>query len=564
MRLLIVGTLKGQLTTATKIAMDNGATVTHAEDHEQAMRVLRGGKGADLLLVDVALDIRDLVMRLEAEHIHVPIVACGISNDARAAVAAIHAGAKEYIPLPPDPELIAAVLAAVANDSREMVYRDEAMAKVIKLAQQIAGSDASVMITGKSGTGKEVLARYVHSRSNRAKRPFISINCAAIPEHLLESELFGHEKGAFTGAVARRIGKFEEATGGTLLLDEISEMDVRLQSKLLRAIQERVIDRVGGTRPVPVDIRIIATSNRNLADAVREGTFREDLLFRLNVVNLKIPPLRERPADILELAQHFAKKYADANGVPLRPISADARRVLTTNRWQGNVRELENTIHRAVLMAQGDEIGADAILSPDGDRLDLAKTVPAVAHATFAAEQVTRALVGRTVADVERDLILETLKHCLGNRTHAANILGISIRTLAQQAERICRRRPADPASGIERVSAHGDGGVIGPGGSRIQSSSRRRPGPITTGRGCLHEPSTALPCRWISRYGSRIGARYCLLVRDDKSSNSGFDFQTASRSLRPVGSSQQRKSHLRVPATRSALPASSRGPTNR
>ena len=164
MRLLIVGTLKGQLTTATKIAMDNGATVTHAEGSEQAMAVLRGGKGADLLLVDVGLDIRDLVMRLEAEHIHVPIVACGISSDARAAVAAIHAGAKEYIPLPPDPELIAAVLAAVANDSHDLVYRDEAMARVIKLAQQIAGSDASVMITGESGTGKEVLARYVHSR----------------------------------------------------------------------------------------------------------------------------------------------------------------------------------------------------------------------------------------------------------------------------------------------------------------------------------------------------------------------------------------------------------------
>lgn len=430
MRLLIVGTLKGQLTTATKIAMDNGASVVHAAEHEQAMNVLRSGKGADLLLVDVALDIRDLVMRLDAEHIHVPIVACGIATDARAAVAAIHAGAKEYIPLPPDPELIAAVLGAVANDSRDLVYRDEAMARVIKLAQQVAGSDASVMITGESGTGKEVLARYVHTHSQRAKKPFISINCAAIPEHLLESELFGHEKGAFTGAIARRIGKFEEATGGTLLLDEISEMDVRLQSKLLRAIQERVIDRVGGTRPVPVDIRIIATSNRNLQEAVRAGVFREDLLFRLNVVNLKIPALRERPADILELAQHFARKYADANGVPVRPLSSDAKRVLTTNRWQGNVRELENTIHRSVLMAQGDEIGADAIMTPDGDRLDLAKASPVVAHATLAAEQVTRALVGRTVADVERDLILETLKHCLGNRTHAANILGISIRTL--------------------------------------------------------------------------------------------------------------------------------------
>src|ERR1700746_932682 len=430
MRLLIVGTLKGQLSTATKIAMDKGASVTHAERNEQAMAVLRSGKGADLLMVDVALDIRDLVLRLEAEHIHVPIVACGTQTDARAAVAAIHAGAKEYIPLPPDPDMIAAVLAAVANDTREMVYRDDAMAHVVKLAQQIAPSDASVLITGESGTGKEVLARYVHARSSRSRAPFVPVNCAAIPEHLLESELFGHEKGAFTGAVARRIGKFEEAGGGTLLLDEVSEMDVRLQSKLLRAIQERVIDRVGGTRPVAVDIRIIATSNRNLSEAVREGTFREDLLFRLNVVNLKIPPLRERPADIIELAQHFAKKYAEANGVPMRPISAEAQRVLTTNRWPGNVRELENTIHRAVLMAQGDEIGPEAILTPDGDRLDVAKAQPAVAHATLAAEQITRALVGRTVADVERDLILETLKHCLGNRTHAANILGISIRTL--------------------------------------------------------------------------------------------------------------------------------------
>src|SRR3974390_1502565 len=310
MRLLIVGTLGGQLTTATKLAMDKGASVTHAESNEQALAVLRSGRGADLLMADVALDIRDLVSRLDAERIHIPIVACGVTNDARAAVNAIHAGAKEYIPLPPDPDLIAAVLAAVADDTREMIYRDDAMAKVVKLAQQIAGSDASVLITGESGTGKEVLARFVHGRSARSKKPFITVNCAAIPETLLESELFGHEKGAFTGALARRIGKFEEANGGTLLLDEISEMDVRLQAKLLRAIQERMIDRVGGTRPVPIDIRIIATSNRNLAEAVRENAFREDLLFRLNVVNLKIPPLRERPAGAAALADSFIKKYS--------------------------------------------------------------------------------------------------------------------------------------------------------------------------------------------------------------------------------------------------------------
>jgi DNA-binding NtrC family response regulator len=429
MRLLIVGTLQGQLTLATKLAMERGAAVVHATDGEQALKVLRSGRGSDLLMVDVGIDIADLAARLEAERICVPIVACGTANDTQAAVAAIRAGAKEYIPLPPDPELIAAVLAAVADDNRALVHRDEAMEQVVKMAAQIAPSDASVLITGESGTGKEVLARFIHARSNRARGAFVSVNCAAIPETLLESELFGHEKGAFTGAIARRIGRFEEASGGTLLLDEISEMDARLQAKLLRALQERVIDRVGSSRPVPVDIRVLATSNRNLGEAVRAGTFREDLLYRLNVVQLRIPPLRERPADVLELAHHFARRYAQANGLPARPLSADARRALIANRWPGNVRELENTIHRAVLLASGPEIGPEAIRAPDGESIE-PRTPPQVAHAALAAGEVTRALVGRTVAEVERGLILETLRHCLGNRTHAANILGISIRTL--------------------------------------------------------------------------------------------------------------------------------------
>ena len=232
-------------------------------------------------------------------------------------------------------------------------------------------------------------------------------------------------------------------------------MDVRLQAKLLRAIQERVIDRVGGTRPVPIDIRILATSNRNLAEAVRENRFREDLLFRLNVVNLKIPALRERPADVIELAQYFVKKYAAANGVPPRPLSQEARRTLTVNYWPGNVRELENTMHRAVLMATGAEIGADAILAPDGARLDQPRGTPSVAHAALAAEQVSRALVGRTVAEVERDLILETLKHCLGNRTHAANVLGISIRTLRNKLnEYAADGVPVPPPGGEPRAAA--------------------------------------------------------------------------------------------------------------
>jgi DNA-binding NtrC family response regulator len=274
------------------------------------------------------------------------------------------------------------------------------------------------------------MARYVHGKSRRAERAFISVNCAAIPENLLESELFGHEKGAFTGAVARRIGKFEEADGGTLLLDEISEMDARLQAKLLRAIQERVIDRVGGSKPVKVDIRIIATSNRDLSRAVKEGTFREDLLYRLNVVNLRLPSLRERPADVQVLAEHFVKKYAAANGVPVRPFSDEARRRLASHAWPGNVRELENAMHRAVLLATGAEIDVDAIRMPDGQMLSNAGDASVAGRAAQAADAASRGFVGQTVAQVEQTLILDTLSHCLGNRTHAATILGISIRTL--------------------------------------------------------------------------------------------------------------------------------------
>lgn len=430
MRLLIIGTLRGELITAAKIARERGAAVAQADSVEAALSHLRQGKGADLAMVDVGLDIRALAQGLKAEHITLPIVACGVANDKRAAVAAIEAGAKEYVPLPPDPELIAAILEAVSRSETSIVFRDEAMARVVKLAGQIAASDASVLITGESGVGKEVMARYLHEKSKRAAKPFVCVNCAAIPDNLLESELFGHEKGAFTGAIARRVGKFEEADGGTLLLDEISEMDVRLQAKLLRAIQERVIDRVGGTRPVPVDIRIIATSNRNLAESVKAGEFREDLLYRLNVVNLRIPPLRERSSDIIELATHFSKRYAEMNGLPARPLAHDAKRLLLANPWRGNVRELENTIHRAVLLAQGIEIGPEAILTPEGDSYASTARDNTARKVAEAAEAATRALVGRTVADVERELILDTLDHCLGNRTHAAKILGISIRTL--------------------------------------------------------------------------------------------------------------------------------------
>jgi DNA-binding NtrC family response regulator len=454
MRLLIVGTLNGQLSTATKMAMAKGAKVTHTETAAQAIETLRAGRGADLLMVDVSVDIGSLIASLQDEHICVPVVACGVEADARAAVNAIRAGAKEYIPLPPDAELIAAVLAAVADESHALIFKDPKMAEVIRLADQVAPSEASIMITGESGTGKEVMARYLHRKSLRSDKPFISVNCAAIPENLLESELFGHEKGAFTGAVARRIGKFEEADGGTLLLDEISEMDLRLQAKLLRAIQEREIDRVGGKAPVKVNIRIIATSNRDLQAEARAGRFREDLFYRLNVVNLKLPPLRERPADILALTEHFAERYAKANGVPAKPVSLEARHFLTRHAWSGNVRELENTMHRAVLLATGAEIDVAAIRLPDGSRLDEPAMIQGIAgKAAAAADAASRAFVGRTVAEVEQELILQTLDHCLGNRTHAANILGISIRTLRNKLKEYGERGAAIPMPGEARIN---------------------------------------------------------------------------------------------------------------
>ncbi len=435
MRLLIIGILDGHIGAASRIALERGSKVLHAESVEESLKILRAGSGADLVMIDVCLDVRALVDSLAAERIVVPVVACGVGNDTRAAVEAIKAGAQEYVPLPPDAELIAAVLAAVSRDDHAIIHADPAMAELLTLAQRIARSDASVLITGPSGTGKELLARYVHARSRRAERRFVAVNCAAIPENLLESELFGHEKGAFTGAIARRVGRFEEAHGGTLLLDEISEMDIRLQAKLLRVIQEREVDRVGGSAPVKVDVRIIATTNRDLAAHVRQGHFREDLYFRLNVVTLDVPALRDRPRDIPALAEHFVKRFAKDNGLPVPSLTPEARRALVTHAWPGNVRELENTLHRAVLLADGDTIGAEVITPVPGSGggmggVGATATLGGDAAGGTSTAAGTIGLIGRTVADVERDLILDTLHHCLGNRTHAANILGISIRTL--------------------------------------------------------------------------------------------------------------------------------------
>lgn len=421
MELLIVGTLEGQIGAASKIAIQQGGHVSIADNEEAGLDVLRSGNAIELVMIDVKLDVYKFISSLEQERINVLVVACGVANDPSLAVKAIKAGAKEYIPLPPDPEMIGAVLAAATRENHALIYGDKKTEAVLKLAKQVAPSEANILLTGQSGTGKEVFSRFIHDNSKRANKKFVAVNCAAIPETLLESELFGYEKGAFTGAVARRIGKFEEASGGTLLLDEISETDVKIQAKLLRAIQEKEIDRIGGKAPIKVDTRIIATSNRNLDECVKNGTFRQDLYYRLNVVNINIPPLKDRPDDIIVLAKHFAKKYSELNDIPLKEMTPAAEQKLLNYLWPGNVRELENTVHRAVLLSTGDKIDADAILLDDID---------AVINPAAGTEMSGAEFVGSTVASMERNLIIDTLKHTMGNRTTAANILGISIRTL--------------------------------------------------------------------------------------------------------------------------------------
>ncbi|WP_428391462.1 sigma-54 interaction domain-containing protein [Lichenicoccus sp.] len=421
MRVLIIGSLAGELGRAAAIAATRGARLDQCDDVTAGLLRLRRDAYINLVLCELGQEIGRLVRSLSHERIAVPVVACGLESESEAALLAIREGAQDFLPLPPDPDLIAAILEAAAGQTHHVIARDPVMLAALRRAEQVAGATASVLITGESGTGKEVIARHIHQRSPRAQAPFIALNCAAIPEHLLESELFGHERGAFSGAAGRRIGKFEAANGGTLLLDEISEMDLRLQAKLLRAIQEREIDRLGGASPVKVDVRILATSNRDLAAHAASGRFRSDLFFRLNVINLELPPLRARTGDIAALAEHYAKHYSTLNALPQRRLTDDAIACLVGYAWPGNVRELENLMHRAVLLAEGLEI--------DASLLDLPASRPQPRVAAPEASGVT-GLVGRRMDDVEQALIIETLRHTFGNRTHAATILGISIRAL--------------------------------------------------------------------------------------------------------------------------------------
>ena len=453
MRLLIIGALEGQLSQATKLAMQGGAKVAHAASIDIAMAALRAGRGADLLFVDVLVDIPGLIAALDGERIHIPVVACGTETNAAAAVNAIRAGAKEYIPLPPDAELIAAVIAAVARESSDFLFRDPAMARVVRLAEQIAPSDASVLVTGESGTGKEVMAKYLHSRSKRAGRAFISVNCAAIPDALLESELFGHEKGAFTGALSARKGRFEMAEGGTLLLDEIGDMSLPMQVKLLRVLQERSFERVGGNQTIRCNVRVIAATHRNLEERIGEDKFREDLFYRLNVFPIEVPALRERIEDIPALVETIAAQLARTGRGEVR-FAPEALQALSGYPWPGNVRELTNLVERLAVLHPGGLVRvqdlparyrgdppAAAATGADEERPLSglpASTQPAPPANGKAAESPTQLPddgldLRDHMASIELKLINEALERTQGVVAHAAQLLGLRRTTLVEK-----------------------------------------------------------------------------------------------------------------------------------
>jgi two-component system, response regulator FlrC len=396
-----------------------GISALGAADGGSALELL-AARDIGLVITDVGMEPMDgfaLLVEVRRRRPDLPIALMTAFGVVEQAVEAMRAGAADYLSKPVEAQALVTLArrlltAPSAAAPAGFVAEDPRTIEVLNLAARVAKSSATVLLTGESGSGKEMFARYLHASSTRAAGPFIAINCAAIPESLLEATLFGHERGAFTGAAQSQPGKFEQSNGGTLLLDEISEMPLALQAKLLRVLQEREVERVGGRKPIPLDLRILATTNCDLQEMVGEGGFREDLFYRLNVFPLHIPPLRDRPRDILPLARHFAARIAAENNLR---FSAEAEALLRSHAWPGNVRELENTVQRALILATGDVVvAADIVLSAATPRV---QPLPIEAPVT-------------DIKTRERDHILATLKDVGGSRKRAVQRLGISERTL--------------------------------------------------------------------------------------------------------------------------------------
>jgi len=436
--------------------------VSEAANAEQALERLAQGT-VDLVVSDVnmpGMSGHELLGQVQRLHPGLPMMLITAYGQISDAVSAMQSGAIDYLVKPFEPRVLVEAVGKVIGTSQagsgrseQPVAEDPVSKRMFQLAAKVAVSDSTVMISGESGTGKEVLARYIHEESGRASQPFVAINCAAIPENMLEAILFGHEKGAFTGAHASAPGKFEQANGGTLLLDEISEMEPGLQSKLLRVLQEREVERVGGRKTITLDVRVIATTNRNLAEHVREGRFREDLFYRLSVFPMQWQPLRERPLDIMPLARYLLRKHCQKMKLTGITFAADARQALIAHPWPGNVRELDNAIQRALVLHQGNSIAAadlcleagisglmsTAETAPVSDRIAAAlperagepegvDTDDALSQAESAEEG--SASLGNDLRQREFRIIIDTLRHERGRRNRAAERLGISPRTL--------------------------------------------------------------------------------------------------------------------------------------
>jgi two-component system response regulator FlrC len=404
-------------------------------------------KSYDLIISDMRMpEMSGLEMfkHMKTAGLNTPVcfvTAYGTVDDA---VYALKHGAFDYILKPFSPEVIEQLVERVfemeistkpqKNTKNAAVFKSAYMAKLFELAKDVAQSEATVLITGASGTGKEVFAKFIHENSKRANNPFITVNCAAIPENLIESELFGFEKGAFTGAANKKPGKFELANKGTILLDEIGEIPLNLQAKLLRVLQEKEIEKIGSIKVQKVDVRIIATTNRDLKKEVEKGNFREDLYYRLNVITLEIPSLKDRIDDIDVLADFFVEKYCKINKKPKKKLTKEAVIALKEYDWPGNVRELEHTLERAVVLSKQNEITAKDLfihgITINDLTIDLEINSPSYNDSSEENFSLSKSDVGKTISEVEKNLILNTLKEVGGNRTKAAEILGITVRTL--------------------------------------------------------------------------------------------------------------------------------------
>ncbi|MET0012529.1 MAG: sigma-54 dependent transcriptional regulator [Sedimenticola sp.] len=409
-----------------------GYAVVSAGDGKAALELMEH-QSVGMVVSDVQMrpmNGQELLSRIRADYPAVPVLMMTAYGNIEKAVTAMRSGAVDYLAKPFEPEiLLEKVRQSVVDwqsEDEEVIADDLRTRELLALAGRVANTDTTVLIGGESGTGKEVFARYIHRNSSRREGPFVAINCAAIPDNMLEAILFGHEKGAYTGAYNSSAGKFEQAQGGTLLLDEISEMDLGLQAKLLRVLQEREVERLGGHKLISLDVRVLATSNRNLREEVSAGRFREDLFYRLNVFPLHLPPLRERTRDILPLANFMLRRQCVLQNIPAPRFSTVAQQRLLSHTWPGNVRELDNVVQRALILCSGEEIGPDD-LSFEVEQMKV-ESRP---------EEPGKGRLNEDLRSVEEQMILDALRDANGSRKHVAERLGISQRTLRYKIARL-------------------------------------------------------------------------------------------------------------------------------